>query len=85
MFVASREDYIFNELPVSLSADNTTICFPAGILEDDEVEDTENFTLVLNSDSMVVVMATVLIEDNGEGNCFKVCQLCNFYFLSVKF
>ncbi len=71
LFVASREDYLFAGFPVSLSADNTTICFSAGILEDDEVEDTEDFMLVLTSDlnSMVVIMegeTTVFIADNGE-------------------
>ncbi len=79
LFVASREDYLFAGFPVSLSADNTTICFSAGILEDDEVEDTEDFTLVLTSDpnSMVVIMegeTTVFIADNGEDIVFEVCM-----------
>ncbi len=65
----SNGDYNFEDLQVSLSATNTTVCFPAGVVEDSLVEDTESYTLALNSSDNVVFMGRqtiVRIADNGE-------------------
>lgn len=74
-------DYSFDNRQVLLSANITTVCFPPGVLDDDLVENTENYRLVLNNSDNVILMGqetTILIQDNGEFTITIVVHVYNY-------